>query len=410
MKIPSWSIAITAALTIILTAGAVNAQSEETKLESPASIEENNDNSEKPTISNQEIKDFQREFRDLQKQVKELLGQLAKVKGAEEWKNTVSEINKSAADCLARFAQAGIDEKRDIMDECRSAGLWENMNEIRDEFVPPQELKRVLQDIKNQTRDLLRYKKQLSKISADADAGQLIATLLAQLETFKNNITNNVGRDQRDAMQDYWDAQIWEELNKVRAFVELPREMKNVQRDLKIVQKSVQNKSYKTAFAFFGVDEDKLFAALVAKQGVVEQILSLMNQGDAAEAFALVEEDIHQGWHPGDLRHLTDMLRETHQRLKTMKDADILEQVKEVLSPIIDTLNDGDIREARDAMVQFTDQMQKYERVFQRYYGGEREIDAKTSQALEKLEGLIQQKLNKEETNPKQAIPSESTE
>ncbi|MBI5022754.1 MAG: hypothetical protein HZC05_01130 [Candidatus Magasanikbacteria bacterium] len=397
----------------LLAIAAANAQTEEKPVPTtpPVIMDENgNGNFDKPSINNQEIKDFQREFRDLQNQAKEILKQLAQMKNTEEWQATIKEIMSSAIECVAQFNQAPADEKRDIMDDCRGRRLWEDMNDIREQFVPPQEIKQVLQEIKNQTRDLLRYKKQLPKSGAGGNIAELIDSLLLQIEAFKNNIINSVGRDQRDAMQEFRDAQMWDELNKIRAQVELPKEMKSVQSDLKIVVKQVKTKSYKNAFAFFSVDEEKLQNALNNKQATVAQIMSLINEGNAEDAFALVEEDIHQGWHPGDLRHLTDMLRETHQRLKMIRDADMQAQVKEVLSPIIDTLNAGDIREARDAMVQFGDQMRKYERLFQKYIGREGEIDERTSQALEKLETLIQEKLNKVETNPKEATPAKPVE
>lgn len=414
--LPIMTVALVAVFTLL--AGAVNAQTEEKPVgpvpTTPAMVnEDGNGNFDRPSINNQEIKDFQREFRDLQKQAKEMLQQIAKIKNenAEEWRATLNGTISSAADCLNQFAQAPADEKRYIMDECRNMRLWEDMNDIREQFVPPQEIKQVLQEIKNQVRDLLRYKKQLPKSGAGGNTAELIDSLLLQLEAFKNNINNSSGRDQRDAMQEYRDAQMWEEINKVRAQVELPTEMKNVQRDLKIVVKQVKTKAYKNAFAFFGVDEEKMQDILTAKQATVEQIMNFINEGNAEDAFALVEEDIHQGWHPGDLRHLTDMLRETHQRLKMIKDADMKEQIKELLAPIIDTLNAGDIREARDAMMQFGEQMRKYERLFQKYVGREgSEMDDRTSQALEKLEMLIQDKLNKAEMNPKETMPAKPIE
>lgn len=405
---------VASAAIFVLLAVTVNAQTVETKPvpTTPAVEADGNGNFDRPSISNQEIKDFQREFRDLQKQAKDMLQQIAKLKNAdvEGWRTTLNGTISSATDCLNQFAQTPADDKRDIMDECRNMRLWEDMNDIREQFVPPQEIKQVLQEIKNQVRDLLRYKKQLPKSGAGGNTAELINSLLLQLEAFKNNINNSVGRDQRDAMQEYRDAQMWEEINKVRAQVELPTEMKNVLRDLKIVVKQVKTKAYKNAFAFFAVDEEKMQSALDAKQATVEQIMNFINEGNAEDAFALVEDDIHQGWHPGDLRHFTDMLRETHRRLKMIKDADMQAQVKELLSSIIDTLNAGDIREARDAMIQFTDQMQKYERLFQKYVGNGREMDDRTSQALEKLEALIQERLNRVETNQKETMPAKPIE
>lgn len=350
-----------------------------------------------PPVSVQEARDFKRQFQDTAREAKQMLKQLGKTAGVEEFRNTLNEVIAQANDCVNKFSQASQEEKREVMNECWNLRLWDSINEIRDQFVPPKEVKNVLQEIKSQARDLQRLKKQAAKLEGAADIVALADNLLAQLEVFKNNITAAAGRDQRDAMQDYWDAQMWEETNKVRARVELPREIKQLQRELKAVQREAKSKSYLRAYAFFGVDADKVNNALLAKQTVIEQMTTLLSQGNAEEAFLLLQEEIHQGWHPGDLRHLLGMIRESYDRLRGIRDEDIREQIKTVMAPIIDTLNEGDIREARDAMSQFIEQMQKYERIFRPYYRGAREIDDRTVNALEKLEQLIQQKLQKGE-------------
>lgn len=357
-------------------------------------------------IPPQEKKDFTNEFRNLQKEANQLLKDIAKAKGTEEWQAILKQTVSAAIDCVNRFNQAPTEEQRDVMDDCRSQNLWNDMNDIRQEFVPPREIKQVFQEIKNQQQELNRYKKQLAKVVGGSATLGMIENLLVQLETYKTNISQAVGRDQRDAMQDFRDAQIWEEINKIRAVVELPKEMKNIVRDLKIVQKNVKSASYQKALKFFEIDIEKLRTNLDAKQAVVDQINAFSNEGDVENAFLLLEEDIHQGWHPGDVRHFSDMMRETHQRMKGLKDSEIRDQIMFILSSIVDTFNQGDYREAKDGFIQFGDQMQKYERLFQRYYKGGDEFDEKTQNALEKLESIIQNKLQKGEIPVEQKIPS----
>lgn len=356
----------------------------------------------------QEKKDFINEFRNLQKETNTILKQLAKVKGSEDWQAALKEVVSAASDCVNRFNQAPADEQREIMDDCRSQQLWNSMNEIREEFVPPQEIKQALSEIKRQQQELTRYKKQMAKLAGATSGLEMIEKLQALLEFYKNSITQAVGRDQREAIQDYRDAQIWDELNKIRAMVELPKEMKGINNDLKIVKKNVKSKSYQQAFKFFGVDLTALQAGLDAKQATVDQINAFVTEGNAEEAFLLLEEDIHQGWHPGDVRHFSDMMRETYQRMKGLKDTEIKDQIMLILSSVVDTFNQGDYREARDGFVQFGDQMRKYENLFRKYYGG-RELDEKSQSALEKLETLIQEKLQKGEVPPEKQSPTETT-
>lgn len=374
----------------------------------PVQMEKNGDEGGgPPPLSSQEKRDFVNEFRNLQKETNQMLKQLAKVKGAEEWQASLKEVVSAASDCVNRFNQAPPEEQRDIMDDCRSQQLWNSMNEIREEFVPPQEIKQALSEIKRQQQELTRYKKQMAKLAGGASGVEMIEKLLATLEFHKNSITQAVGRDQRDAMQDYRDAQIWEEINKIRAVVELPKEMKNITRDLKIVQKNVKAKSYQQALKYFGIDIVALQAGLDAKQATIDQINAFVAEGNVEEAFLLLEEDIHQGWHPGDVRQFSDMMRETYQRMKGLKDTELKDQIMLILSSIVETFNQGDYREAKDAFIQFGDQMQKYENLFRKYYGG-RELDEKSQNALEKLETLIQEKLQKGEVPPEKQSPTET--
>lgn len=350
-----------------------------------------------PPVSAQEVRDFKRQFQENIKEAKQLLRQMGTNAGAAEWKNSLNEVITQANDCIAKFSQAAADEQREIMSECWNLRLWENINDVRDQFVPPSEIRNVMQEIKNQTRDLARLKKQAAKVPSAGEVGALVDNLHAQIDVFKNNITNAAGRDQREAMRDYWDAQLWEEINKVRARVELPRELQQITKEFKRAQKQIATRSAKTAFAFFAVDENSLQSALLAKQAVIEQIGSLASQGNGEDAYQLMNEEIHQAWHPGDLSHLIGMLQEMSGNLKRIKDADIKEQIKVVMGPIIEAMNEGDYREAKEAMMQFSEQMRRYERVFRPYYGGERDIDDRTMQALDKLEQIIQQKLQKDQ-------------
>lgn len=357
-----------------------------------------------------EKRDFLNEFRNLQKETNQILKQLTKIKGAEAWQVTLAEIFRAANDCVTSFNQSPADTQRDIMDDCRGQRLWDSMNEIREEFVPPQELNNVFRDIKKQQQELVRYKKQMIKLTGGTGGLEMIEKLQTQLDAHKNSITQTVGREQRDAMQDYWDAQIWDEINKIRAVVELPKEMKNIVRDLKIVQKNVQAKAYQQAFKYFGVNIERLQQALVVKQATIDQINNYVVGGNGEGAFLLLEEDIHQGWHPGDIRHFSDMMRETYQRMKDLDDTEIKDQITSILSSIVDTFNQGDYREAKEAFVQFGDQMQKYERLFQRYYKGNAEFDQKTTSALEKLESLIQEKLQNGEVPSTKQAPKETVQ
>ncbi len=277
------------------------------------------------------------------------------------------------------------------MDECRGLNLWQDMNDIRNEFVPPHELKNILNEIKRLTQELKQIKKQGAKLGEEFLL--LVDDLLAKVESHRVAINNAAGRDQRDAMQEFWDGQYWQEKDALRARIELPREMKNIIRDLNIVKKNVKAKAYIQAYKYFGVDIELLQKALDNRQEVVNQINNYVKEGNIEEAYDLLRDEIYEGWHPGDVRHFSDMLREFYQRMKPLKDTEIKEQIMAIMASIVETFNSGDYRYAKDTLIQFSDQMRKYEPIFRRYYGG-REMDDKTLGTLEKLETLIQEKLS----------------
>lgn len=87
--------------------------------------------------------------------------------------------------------------------------------------------------------------------------------------------------------------------------------------------------------------------------------------------------------------------------MKGLKDSEIKDQIMLILSSIVDTFNQGDYREAKEAFIQFGNQMQKYERLFQRYYKGGVEFDQKTQNAQERLQ--------KGEVAPEKQMPTETT-
>ncbi|MBI2444402.1 MAG: hypothetical protein HYV42_04155 [Candidatus Magasanikbacteria bacterium] len=377
----------------------------------PVMVEPNGEPPGQPPVSARELRDFVRQFRDTGREAGQMLKQLAKVKGTDEWQATLKEVISKAADCVKNVPAVSGDEQREAMNDCHNERLWDSINEIREQFVPPQEIKNVLNEIKRQTQELNRYKKQLAKLGGGTE---LADSLLAQVEVHKNNITNAAGRDQREAMQEYWDAQMWEEVNKIRARVELPREMKNVTRELTALQRDLKNRTLQKAFEYFGIDQAKLQTSVAEKQATVEQVNALVQAGNTEEAFALVQDSIYEGWHPGDVRHFSGMMRDTYGRLRGLRDTEIKEQILSLLKGIVDTFNEGDYREARDGLVQFTDQLQRFDRLFRPYYRGEREFDDRTSAALEKLESLIQQKLEKGERTPEvkkaEPVPAEATQ
>lgn len=346
------------------------------------------------TPSAKELKDFRKELQDIQRETKNIQKQL-KSGGTEEWQKSLSEVHLQVSECAKKIGVAPSDEQRDLIDECRSLGLWNTINEIRDEFVPPQEVKNATNDIKRQLNELRKFKKDFEKLTF-ADEVNKVDALIQQLTKYKADIEAAKGRDQRDALQDYWNAQLWDEINGFRAKIEAPRELKNVRKEFTGLMKDVARSQTKKAFSFFTVDTAKLNEALKTKLSSLDTMEQNMKEKKFDEAWELLQSEIHEEWHPGDVRHFVNMLTEAHRRLKVLRDKDLQGKFLDVLNPIVETFNNGEYRDARDALVQFSEQMQKYEALFNRYFSRKNvTFDKKLSDAMQRLEDAIGSKLEK---------------
>lgn len=348
---------------------------------------------EEGPVDPHEIKNALQQIRDIQVEIKRFQKALKGLKGGEEILATVNELMTQATDYANGIKNASGENQREALQDFYDARLWDSVNEIRNQFVDPKEIKDVLRQLKQIQTELKRFQKQVAKISGSDNIQQLISELSAKAVAFVESITKAPLEEQRDALQEFYDAQIWDSINQIRARVELPKELKNIARDLKIIQKMPKQKTYQKT----GVDLEKLQANIDKIAGIYDQIKSAMDEGDWDGAWEIIEEEMHRGGlHPGEVRHTMDRLREVRDRLRFIKDSDIKAQVEQILESIIETFNDGDFREAREAVDQFLDQAQLMEKYFQRYIYGQKEgEDEKMMEMMDKLEGLVKERLEK---------------
>ncbi|MDP3771116.1 MAG: hypothetical protein Q8R16_02365, partial [bacterium] len=123
---------------------------------------------------------------------------------------------------------------------------------------------------------------------------------------------------------------------------------------------------------------------------------------DANEAMQTFWEE---GLSPGDMMGIVNRLHDLGSQLKRVKDAGVRAEFQEVLQPIIDAANEGDFRDANQAMNDVYNELQQllYKVIASRRY--------KYAPRLDKLEALLEGKLGKEENEmmpPPGAPPSPS--
>ncbi|MDO8598847.1 MAG: hypothetical protein Q7S02_01955, partial [bacterium] len=98
-------------------------------------------------------------------------------------------------------------------------------------------------------------------------------------------------------------------------------------------------------------------------------------------------QTIYEGKHPGEISGVVQRLSDLGGQLKRVKDVAVREEFAAVLQPVIDAANEGDFREANQALNDVFNELQQllYKVIASRRF--------QYSPKLEKLEGLLMQKL-----------------
>jgi len=250
------------------------------------------------------------------------------------------------------------------------------------EFIDPREVKNALKEIARMTTELNRFAKRAKQLP---EVLTQIQSLKSKLQEFKNSISQtekqNDAGELRSAMQEFWDAQPWEEVNKIRVIVELPRELKLIDRELKKLEKLAASKT----FPKVGLDVEILKENLRQLREAYNAALAAQKGGDSEEVMEVMEV-FHEGGHPGEISSVIYRLRDIRRFTKTIKDKEVQEQINEILQPIIDSFNKGEFRDARELMDDTFDEMTKLANLalrIQRRRVGNRDDMVDKFQALE---------------------------
>lgn len=224
--------------------------------------------------------------------------------------------------------------------------LQEQVEEqAEEEFVNPQEVQQVLRELKDIKRELGRIKKQAAKMANVADEVNSLNSFLDQANDFQVKI--NSGENLRDAIQDFRDARLWDEMNKIRTKIELPKEIKQWGKDIARAEKLIKQKKIQALSSEFGLDLTVGQSKLDEIKTVINNVQNSYNSGDLENA---MEEfnDARQDFNPGEISSLLQRLQEISAPIKKIKDTEIKSQIKEVLSEVIENFNDGEFRLARE--------------------------------------------------------------
>lgn len=212
-----------------------------------------------------------------------------------------------------------------------------------EEFVDPKEVQQALREIKDQKRELTRLAKQAKKLAGGESILGEINTLLEQAIGFENSI--NEGVNLRDAIQEFRDAQIWEQLNSIRAKVEIPRELAQWNKEIKRLSTILKQKKYQN----LGLDLTIAKSKVEETKATLSRVQEFYNSGDFESAMEEFDE-LRQDFHPGEIMSVIQRMQELTNRLRTVKNAEIKERVKEAFNEVVSNFNEGEYRIARELM------------------------------------------------------------
>lgn len=212
-----------------------------------------------------------------------------------------------------------------------------------EDFVDPKEIQRVTMEIKNMKKEISRLSKQIKKLPNSADDVNQMNVIMEQLSGFQTRI--NSGQDVRDALQEFYDEQIWEQINLMRAKVEVPLEIGRWNKEIKRAEKSLSQKKFQVA----GLDIARAQQKLQEVKNTLAQVESSYNAGDLETAIQELD-DVRQEFHPGEIMATVQRMQELYTRLKRVKDAAIKTQIQDALSEVVTEFNDGEYRAARELL------------------------------------------------------------
>jgi len=253
--------------------------------------------------------------------------------------------------------------------------------EQQEEAIDPREIKDALRQLKDLKKQIQKTLKQAQKSENFSSEKEELNSLLSEVNNFSQSLSGD--SVDRDTLQEFHEAQIWDKFNAVRVKVEFPKEIKNIEKDLKRVEKLLATKN----FSVERIDVGAVRAKVEEIKNAVAQARESFNAGnfdDAQEALSI----IHEGLHPGEIFGILNQLREIDKRLKSMK-GDAKSTFQEALAPVYEAISAGDFREANQML---NDVRKELFKLFGKVKNKSTNVSDDIRKKLQSLEGQMENK------------------
>ncbi len=214
---------------------------------------------------------------------------------------------------------------------------------LEENFVDPREIENTLRDIARLKGEVRGLKRRTAK---NPDLQNKITQIITELDTFANNIKNPPSEyTVREALQEFYEARMWEEVGKIRAQIELPQILKDLPMSIKRVDRLIKLKVYQK----LGLDTVSITTYLNDVKEAYTTAQTAYNQGNLEDAMTALEF-MQENGHPGELEGAIRRLKEISDKIRVVKDSEIRGQFEELLAPIIEAINQGEFRLANELL------------------------------------------------------------
>ncbi len=263
-------------------------------------------------------------------------------------------------------------------------------------FVDPRWKNDTIRQTNDQQRELKRLLTQAKRLKDGGAIVTKVQALIATVTSWQQKIKAAQGDDLQDTLEEYHETQLWDELNVLRAQVEIPKRLAELEKSLTRTERLLKQKVF-TKLSEVGLDLAKVRADLVTMRTTLTDVKAKVAAGNFEEVQEAMQE-VFDGSHPGEIEGVLHQMRGLAENLKRIRNQEIRDSVKEIFQPVIDAINDGDYREANELLREMQNEMQ---RIFAQLYKVNRVVDASLQKKLDALENKIQGKLQTEKPEEK---------
>ena len=275
----------------------------------------------------------------------------------------------------------------------------ENNDDSERNEIDREQIQRSIKDISRFRTELKNTLRQIKKQASPADLEEL-TKIQAEVDQVYSTLSNTSDSSSAvEAMQSFHEGEYWDKVNKIRTRVQIPQELKRFQQSFKRVDKTLQAKAVQS----LGLNIDKAKQEVAEMKQLANNVQSQYDSGSYEEAGESMR-DLHENGQPGDIESTIARVRDIKSTLKRVKDTEVRTAAEEVLQEVIDKFNNGEYRDARETLDEYSDDLMNLINQFARA----KTLNRNTSKnQIENLGNLIEKKL--QEIDVKQGQNQESS-